>query len=345
MSSDDPINFESVRTYAELVGVGIFVVFGTAFYVQWDGSIFARPMVILLCSILLGVYTILREESPRDSKPSLVKNNGLFSLPKRPEAVTAGWMWLLWLVYSSVFRDVAFQFDSFFWSVVQTGTASAVVVVSYFLHYNSMHVAYLAALSAVLLFVPHLDALASSTPPAYVYIKVAESYVLYSLHEIIQIMEDDFAMRMTNAASPPIGKLHAAELKALRSGWILFAYRYFVYAAVFQIVYVSYALYRYVEGRTPAAGWSGKRPRKTTETPILPERDPTPPRREEYRPSPPPPSSPQHRSAPPSPATTQGALVHTGFDQSKVVKVDIEAMKRLASERGGAGGGWKSTHR
>lgn len=243
-SNVNRIDLESVHTYANMFIVFLIIMAGTTLY-SFREKIEWLPPVIILSHCLLFLVLVFMNQGKANASRIM-----------RPNAVVAGWVWLFWLVYGTIFKDVQPVFSEET-GYIQSAIAIGLVFVTYWKGFRTrprqIHLIALAV--GILLFFPHPDAVSASMSRTVLFVKVIIFYVVYNLTEMCVIMESEY-MYVTGATKNNTlrqGTPYATEKMIIQSAWILMVSKYLIVGVAFQIIPIASMLWFY-----------GKRLKKTT---------------------------------------------------------------------------------
>ena len=96
------VNFDSVRTYMEVAAVFALITSGTYLYAQRAETPWIGPFIVLLYGVWIAGASLYQY---LEYRTLLIKED---DPPRtRPAALGAARVWILWLVYGIVFREVS----------------------------------------------------------------------------------------------------------------------------------------------------------------------------------------------------------------------------------------------
>ncbi len=210
------LRFDLVTMYVELLGVFVLILTGTFAFSQYENTPWIPPFVLLTAAVILG-------------GSSQWKRHAALRLAKKTDDVTeqldvllSGGVWIVWLVYGVVFRDVA--------PLVAGPSAyvhGAVVVILVLLSHTRENIRREAGWSTVLLvvvvallFIPHPDTVSQRMPMHVLFTKVSAFYVLFAVAETVTKLE--FDVRARNGDTPTrADRVYARQIQIVQSAWIL----------------------------------------------------------------------------------------------------------------------------
>ncbi len=231
------LDFDSVTMYTEIVGVFALIATGTYIYTLRGVLPGVAPFVVLVFAIAIFAIDVYQRQAwaralrKTDDPPA-----------PRPRTLGAALVWILWLVYGIVFRDVAPLLpDSF--AYAQSAIAVALVLATYVRRDLVERVAWSsgALLAAVLLlFIPHADTVTHDMGAVLLIGKTLAFYVLYVFTEVSQMLHEAEDRRRAVAPLTPVQRVRRsvanAQIKVLQSAWVLLATKYFVFGAIVQLL-------------------------------------------------------------------------------------------------------------
>ncbi len=238
-------DFDSVRTYMEAMLVFLLIMSGTVLYNLRDTLPWLAPFVVLTYGLIFSgaslyqYVMLLRHQHKQDDKPI----EGL-------KTIGAGILWVSWLVYGIVFRDVRplIMMSGVSVAYVHGALVLGLVMLTYWQHdlrYNSLWANGIFLGSILLLFVPHTDTISHDMNPVVLFFKTVIFYVLYLLTEVRQILETERVFHdqvennnsfSLNAQQERFRQIYRAEVKIVQSAWVLIASKYLLFGAIFQLL-------------------------------------------------------------------------------------------------------------
>ncbi len=167
--------------------------------------------------------------------------------------LASSYVWIAWLIYGLVFREFSL-FLPYWIGYAQVVIVISLVLASYaresFLDGNHVFVNILFFVILSLLFLPHSDTISHDMDVPTLFLKVTAFYVLYVLTQLHQ---------NTKTTTTPIGGAYSnpnywryksvcdAELKIVRSSWVLLAPKYLVIGAVIQLVPLLWEIWKHAK--------------------------------------------------------------------------------------------------
>ena len=194
--------------YIEMLAIFIIILLGTLGY--WIAGVY-DPFVILGLAILMLVPTRLVQFI-----------HGL-------STIDAGWVWLLWLTYGSLFY-ANFSEKNPWWTVLlQSLILVGVVSISYLpsIRQSLISVGVLVSLFTVALFFPHRDALAKNMSLMSLLLRSMSFYLIYSLI-------------VTSRGGRVVKSFPERAIRIVQAGWVLVGSRFILPALVFQMALVLF---------------------------------------------------------------------------------------------------------
>ena len=231
------VDFDSVTMYAEIVAVFVLIMTGTYLYTLRDVLPAVAPFLVLVYAIAIFAADVYQ----RNAWARVLRKTDDPPV-QRPRTLGAAMVWVAWLVYGIVFRDVAPLLpDSV--AYVQSALAVALVLATYVRRDLVEKLTWSTAallVAVLLLFVPHADTVTHDMNALLLFAKTFVFYVLYVLTEISQLLHDADARRRLHEAPSSAQKMQRsvanAQIKVLQSAWVLLATKYFVLGAIAQLL-------------------------------------------------------------------------------------------------------------
>ena len=155
------INFDSVTTYLEITLVFVIIMTGTYLYSFGISVLWICPIVILFYSIIIIIVTFNKYKYINEDEDTF--------LPERPNTLGASYIWIFWLIYGILFKDVIFLLPSSAF-YIQNVIAIAIIVFTYMkseIYENLMLSSTLLIFAIFLLFLPLSFQLESWLPQAF----------------------------------------------------------------------------------------------------------------------------------------------------------------------------------
>ncbi len=228
-----PLDLENIGTYAEAALVFCVLGVGSYLYALRVDAHWIGPAVIIAHAVVLSAAAFYR-------------NRGAIGRRGTPEALSAGFVWLLWLVYGMMFHDVIDELPR--WaarshSLLIVGAVAAV----YWREDAGGATARAGAASFVallLLFFPHPDATVHGMANPVLFAKTLGFFAIYFVGELREKMTPG-----AKASSPEASRVLCSDgfrfhVRWVRCAWVLLCSKYLVALCVPQFVVLSVGLYR-----------------------------------------------------------------------------------------------------
>ncbi|KKL70750.1 hypothetical protein LCGC14_2101780 [marine sediment metagenome] len=238
------IDFENVRTYMESVFILFFILSGTYLYSFRDSLPWLTPFVILSYGIIISLFGIyqyyeyLNIIKKKDDKPSY----------RVPRTIGAGIIWILWLIYGIIFKDVSLLFSPII-GYIQSSIVVLLVLLTYLpeIKENRIWTNIIFFCVLLLLFIPHSDTISHDMDKFILFIKIFVFYILYVLTETLHILQEENKIFEITTSSPiDYNKwIYKTEIKIIQSCWILLISKYLLLGVIFQFIPLCIELSKY----------------------------------------------------------------------------------------------------
>lgn len=235
----------------EVVGVFVLIVVGTYVYTLREALPLLPPFVVLTCAVFLAGGALCKYY-----QREMVLKKTDEPAPRSLDMLPAGCVWIVWILYGIVFRDVAPLVTS--WAAYAHGGAVVLIVLATYwkddIRDNGKWANGVLVAIAVLLFIPHPDTIGHDMHPALLFGKVGVFYLLFLLSEIALKLESD-ARRASNVATSPSNLIHpyAVEIQVVQSAWVLLTLHFLMIVALAQMFLVLLDIARHLKRRAAAS--------------------------------------------------------------------------------------------
>ena len=222
----------------EIVLVFVLIVSGTYLYTLRDAFPWMAPFVVLSYGILISglsfyqYYQYVKISRKEDDLPS-----------RNLKTLGAGFVWILWLVYGIVFRDVSPLFEGTSIAYFQNGLVMGIILLTYWKKELNEHPVWANGVFFVvvlLLFIPHVDTISQDMNRYVLFSKIFAFYTLYVLTEICHVLEDEELQHNTLVNQKSIAEkyrmIYRTEIKIVQSSWVLLTSKYLILGAIVQLV-------------------------------------------------------------------------------------------------------------
>ncbi len=224
---DDVMNFESVYTYFDVVLIFGILLSGTYLYTLRDLHEWLAPYIVLFYGFVLLTIHII--------SITIVKGSSSKKQPVlRPKTLLAGWIWLFWIIYGIVFKEISPAFPVAV-GYIQSAVVVGFVMLSYIKLFQDWH-HLIFAVVLLLLVVPHADSISHHLDPLVLYVKLVLFYVLYVLSEMWNIVS-------IRKGKQKINDVTTLEYHIVRSCWVLLTSKYLIVFSLFQIIPITYQMF------------------------------------------------------------------------------------------------------
>ncbi len=229
------INLDSVKTYMEIVFVFLLMTSGTYFYTLRDKITWIAPFIVLSYGIVLSALALYQyyQTVSNNLKEDDILNN-------KPRTLGAGFIWVLWLVYGIVFRDISPLFESI--SYIQSAIVILIVLLTYWkrdITENPIWANTIFFMVTLLLFIPHGDTISHDMNHIILFLKIGIFYFLYVITEIYHVLDNELQKYNTsyNSSSRIVKykSIYKTEIKIVQSAWVLLASKYLLIGSVIQL--------------------------------------------------------------------------------------------------------------
>ncbi len=244
------IDFDNIFTYSDMFAVLLLLILGTYLYSLKGWFPWFPPYAIFLFSFITIIHLIISE---------LKKGKGRII----PETVTAslkthvaGWIWLLWLIYGTLFINIPVIVSGNIIAIIQSVLYLFLAVIT---NISLLSQSAKVLTSFVLLIVSfsifiHPNSLSSDLSTWILFIKVILFYIIFLLSNLIVEMElrrnhnthgkisiqDCKQCQQNDNAENDVRKI---ELCFIQSIWILMTYNYLLFFVVFQLGYFIWSIF------------------------------------------------------------------------------------------------------
>lgn len=221
------------RMYSELVSVLILIFGGTFVFSRYSGEQrWLAPFVLLSSGVLLAVFA--RHKHLRRIHAGKKTDD---AAPETFDALLAGAIWVGWMTYGLVFKDMHPLFDGVA-AYIHGSLAVVLVLMSHSVSNVQQNVAcadILAFLVIILLFMPHPDMISFDLEPLMLYTKVSVFAVLFCVSEVAQKMGFDTRISTKN---PPTeaDRMYATQIQVVQTAWVLLSIFPLLLLATLQIL-------------------------------------------------------------------------------------------------------------
>ena len=225
------LRFDLALVYMECLGVFVLILVGTFAFVQYGQVPLIGPFVLLSAAVILGVAG----QWKRHAAVGRAKKQD--DATEQLDLIVSGGVWIAWLVYGVVFRDVAPLVSG-----VAAQVHGVVVVLLVLLSHARDNIRREAGWSTglllvvvALLFIPHPDTVSQSMPPHVLVIKVCVFYALFAGSEAVTKLEFDVRSRAGDAPTRP-ERVYARQIQIVQSAWVLLSVFSLVPIAIAQML-------------------------------------------------------------------------------------------------------------
>lgn len=206
----------------------------------WN-EVAALGAIILLVSMAVVTVLALYETAKANKKEDDISHVGSMS------AFASGWIWIAWIVYGMLLKNAPL-FDIA--ANIYAAILFAFVILSYSEYVSQTLVHWMFVTFIFILLVPNEDALYPLIPQGILMAKVAIFYILYTLCDFADSFvketprSSDWTMKNNSTLlcmpypvfiSTP-EQLCRAQLKIIRSAWVLFVPRYMLFPSLVQLI-------------------------------------------------------------------------------------------------------------
>ncbi len=210
------MRFDLAQMYVEVVGIFALIVSGTFAFSYQAQVPWLAPFVLLTSAVILSGaglwkhnYQLVMSKKDDDANEQL-------------DMILSGVVWLVWLVYGELFKNVAPLISG--WAAYVHG---AIIVILVLLSHGRDNIrregawsTFLIVAVAGLLFVPHPDTISQHLPIPILFIKVCVFYALYGISETATKLDFD-ARRRAGDVPTRLERVFATQIKIVQSAWVL----------------------------------------------------------------------------------------------------------------------------
>ena len=211
------------------VAIAFALIFsGTYLYTLKNVYAWVIPFVLLSYGIVistLGVYRYWRYKEIIEKEDDTPR--------KISSALGASFIWIMWLTYGTIFRDVGSLFPPVI-GYTQNLVCVVLVLFTYWkpdLRENVMWSDAILLMTVLLLFMPHPDTISHGMSDIVLFTKILVFFCLYVLTAMIQDDKRRYE-RMENTRARDYIQL--MEVTVVQSLWVLMVSKYLVFASVIQ---------------------------------------------------------------------------------------------------------------
>ena len=210
------LRFDLAQMYVEVVGIFTLIILGTFSFSYHAQIPWLAPFVLLTSAVIL-------------SGAGLWKHNHRLAMSKKDDDATeqldmilSGAVWLVWLVYGELFKDVAPIMSG--WAAYVHGAIIAVLVLLSHSRDNirregAWSTSLIVAVTA-LLFIPHPDMMSQHLPIPILFVKVCVFYILFGIAEMATKLDFD-ARRRAGDVPTRLERVFATQIQIVQSAWVL----------------------------------------------------------------------------------------------------------------------------
>ena len=238
------IDFENIRTYMEIVFIFFFILTGTYLYSFKDFLPWIAPFVVLSYGIIISLFAIYQYYEYLN----VLKKRDDNSPNRIPRTIGAGIIWILWLIYGIIFKDVSVMFPTII-GCIQSSIIVLLVLLTYLpeIKEKPIWTNGIFFFVLLLLFIPHSDTISHNMDKFILFIKIFVFYILYGLTETLDILqqEENNKFDISNIEYQNNKWIYKTEIKIIRSCWILLTSKYLILGVIFQIIPLWIELLKY----------------------------------------------------------------------------------------------------
>ena len=210
------LRFDLAQMYVEVVGVFALIVLGTFGFSYHAQFPWLAPFVLLTSAVILSGAALWKHNH------QLARSKKDDDTTEQLDMILSGAVWLVWLVYGELFKDVAPLVSG--WAAYVHG---AIIVVLVLLSHGRDNIrregawsTFLIVAVAVLLFIPHPDTISQHLPIPILFVKVCVFYVLFGIAEMATKLDFD-ARRRAGDVPTRLERVFATQIKIVQSAWVL----------------------------------------------------------------------------------------------------------------------------
>ena len=234
-------DFDRISTYSDTIVIFFLVLSGTYFYSFSVENKWIAPLVILIYGILVAACVFSKYRIQLDQGK---KEDGVSDLMLKPRGINAALIWMMWLIYGSLFRDFeVFNFEGI--EYIHNFIVIITVIYSYTFPIKEPdnNTILFTNMLVFMLFIPNYHSLSFDVDGGALFLKVILFYVLYTLNEVIEILENQSliqnARKYMAKEDDWIHCLYNFQLQVIQSSWILFASKILLCFIVFQLMPIA----------------------------------------------------------------------------------------------------------
>ena len=251
--TDTPHDLTNIMTYTECIGIFVLMLTGTWLYsVDKRASPFVTlgSGLVILAITLYQHYVFLKQKKKRKRNGMIEDDPLYYSGSATISTLASSYVWLGWLIYGLVFREFSLVLPPWI-GYFQVMIVISLVLASYaresFLDRNHVFVNILFFVVLSLLFIPHSDTISHDMEIPTLFLKVTVFYVLYVLTQLHQSTTGSSVGSSSIYSNRNYSRYKSvcdAELKIVRSSWVLLAPKYLVIGAMVQFVPLLWKIWK-----------------------------------------------------------------------------------------------------
>ncbi len=238
------LRFDLAQMYVEVVGVFALIVVGT-FAFSYQAQIpWLAPFVLLTSAVILSGSALWKHNY------QLVMSKKDDDATEQLDMILSGAVWLMWLVYGELFKDVAPLVSG--WAAYVHGVVIVILVLLSHGRDNIRREGVWSTLLIVavagLLFVPHPDMISQHLPIPILFVKVCVYYALYGIAETATKLDFD-ARRRAGDVPTRLERGFATQIKIVQSSWVLLSIFPLIAISIAQFMLLLWEIRRHMRAR------------------------------------------------------------------------------------------------